>query len=140
MSKIKIYTDGSCYNRTGQGGWAYIVTEDDKELHRDFGGDIGTTSNRMELQAIINALVFCKTEVPFEDIEIYSDSRYCVNGYNKWMYKWEKAGWQYIANSDLWEEMFENKGFDVTWVKGHSENKWNDEVDELANYKNYIVK
>ena len=52
---IKIYTDGSCLNNPGDGGWAAIINYNDKIIKID-GSEKNTTNNRMELMAPINAL------------------------------------------------------------------------------------
>jgi len=58
MNVPEIYTDGSCLkNPGGPGGWAFTVLEN-KEQWSMSGGESCTTNNRMELQAIIEALEF----------------------------------------------------------------------------------
>lgn len=142
MEKVEIYTDGSCYpnDGTGRGGWSYVVTENNQEVDCDSGGENPSTNNRMELIAIIKAMEFCIEYVPHNNIIIYTDSMYCKNGYNSWMYKWKRYGWTNsggeVKNRDLWEKMYELRGFELKWVKGHAENKWNQKADELASYKN----
>jgi ribonuclease HI len=136
--KIEIYTDGSCYYKTKEGGWAFVITEDNKEIVQLGSGEIDTTSNRMELTAIIEAIEVCNLEMPNEDVIIYTDSKYCVNGYTKWMHKWHRNKWQGVKNKDLWKKLYENQGHEVKWVKGHADNKWNELADTLANYKNYL--
>ena len=49
---IKIYTDGSCLNNPGDGGWAAIINYNDKIIKID-GSEKNTTNNRMELMAPI---------------------------------------------------------------------------------------
>jgi ribonuclease HI len=53
--KVVIYTDGACSGNPGPGGWGAILIwgEHRKEL---CGGAADTTNNRMELQAVIEAL------------------------------------------------------------------------------------
>lgn len=139
---IEIYTDGSCFpnDGTGKGGYAFIVVEDNNLVHQYSRKQTPTTNNRMELQAIIDAINFIEQEVPNEKVIIFSDSKYCVNGYNKWMYSWQRYGWRTsmggkVKNQDLWEELFELNNYNVKWVKGHSDNKWNELADQLADYK-----
>ena len=52
---IKIYTDGSCLNNPGNGGWAAIINENEKIL-KISGSKKNTTNNKMELMAPIEAL------------------------------------------------------------------------------------
>ena len=54
---IKIYTDGSCLNNPGNGGWAAIINING-EVKKISGNVKDTTNNKMELMAPIKAL-FC---------------------------------------------------------------------------------
>ena len=75
-------------------------------------------------------------------IEIVSDSTYVVNCFrDRWWEGWIRRGWlnsqrKPVANRDLWEplvDLVRARG-DVTfrWVKGHSGDRLNDLVDEMA--------
>ena len=55
-----IYTDGACKTSNKTGGWAFIVTENDKQLHSAFFYEDDTTNNRMEIMSVIKALEWCK--------------------------------------------------------------------------------
>ena len=61
---VVIYADGACRGNPGPGGWgAWLKSgEREKEL---FGGEPLTTNNRMELTAVIEALVFFKVKWKF---------------------------------------------------------------------------
>ena len=52
---IKIYTDGSCLNNPGDGGWAAIINDNGKII-KISGSEKNTTNNKMELMATIKAL------------------------------------------------------------------------------------
>ena len=133
---IKIYTDGSCLNNPGDGGWAAIIIRDD-ESKEISGNEKGTTNNRMELLAPINAL---KHMNPNEQIEIYTDSQYVKLGITEWINKWVLNNWKTskkedVKNKDLWIELYNlNKSLDVkwNWVKAHAGNTINEKVDLLA--------
>ena len=146
MKKIEIYTDGGVKGNGhihSIGCAAYVVLQDDVLICTGWTSvTAGTTNNREEMKAIINALNnrLCSHE---EHITLYSDSSYCVNGINKWMKIWEKnnflRGDETIPNKDLWEEMFKLVNFfsnlSVMWVRGHDGNKWNEHVDRLCQNK-----
>ncbi|MDA9597498.1 ribonuclease HI [Candidatus Pelagibacter sp.] len=133
---IKIYTDGSCLNNPGDGGWAAIINYNDKIIKID-GSEKNTTNNRMELMAPINAL---KKIDQNNKIEIYTDSQYVKLGITEWIHKWIKNNWQTskkedVKNKELWIELYElTKLFEINWiwVKAHSGNVLNEEVDLLA--------
>lgn len=102
------------------------------------GAEPNTTNNRMELQAVIEALT--RLKFPCR-VNCYSDSAYLVNCFrNKWHVNWQRNGWknskgQPVENQDLWKKLLElMEEHEVTYikVKGHSDNEWNNRCDELA--------
>ena len=133
---IKIYTDGSCLNNPGDGGWAAIINDNGKIL-KISGSEKNTTNNKMELMAPINAL---KKIDKKEQIEIYTDSKYVKLGITEWIHKWSKNNWktskkENVKNKELWLELFKlSKSFEINWiwVKAHAGNPLNEEVDSLA--------
>ena len=133
---IKIYTDGSCLENPGKGGWAAIIN-DDGDMKKVSGGEKNTTNNRMELMAPINALKAINSN---KEIEIYTDSQYVKLGITQWINTWLKNNWKTskkedVKNKDLWLELNNlNNSLDVkwNWVKAHSGNPLNEEVDLLA--------
>jgi ribonuclease HI len=133
---IKIYTDGSCLNNPGNGGWAAIINDND-QIIKISGGEKNTTNNKMELIAPINALKKIDKD---KKVEIYTDSKYVKLGITEWIHKWTKNNWQTskkedVKNKELWIELFElTKSFEINWiwVKAHSGNLLNEEVDSLA--------
>ncbi len=143
MTRLRIYTDGACSGNPGPGGWAWAVAPGG-EPH-GAGGEARTTNQRMEVQAVIEALrahdrLADDNGAPLP-IEIVSDSTYVVNCFrDRWHVKWERNGWvnskkQPVANADLWRPLIELVAAnDVTfgWVKGHSGDPMNDLVDRLA--------
>lgn len=137
MQKVIIYTDGACSGNPGPGGWAAILISG--ELKKEIsGGSKNTTNNIMELTAIIEGLKALKQQC---EVEIYSDSSYCVNSFNQgWIYNWIKKGWKTasgepVKNKELWEELYNlTQIHKVTFhkVKGHADNEFNNRCDELA--------
>ena len=133
---IKIYTDGSCLNNPGNGGWAAIININD-EVKKIRGSVKDTTNNKMELMAPIKALQEIKEQQP---MEIYTDSQYVRLGITDWVHKWIKNNWQTskkepVKNKELWIQLYElTNSFDIKWiwVKAHSGNLLNEEVDLLA--------
>jgi ribonuclease HI len=123
-----IYTDGSCIPNPGPGGWAFCGLEDPEdpdpfEWHVS-GGEPQSTNNRMELTAVIEALNFFPNKKKFH---IYSDSQYVI--------KCAKGIYKRRKNLKLWKEYercSDKKNIEWTWVKGHSNDKYNEIVDVLA--------
>ena len=133
---IKIYTDGSCLENPGKGGWAAIIN-DNGNIKKINGSEKNTTNNRMELMAPINALKNMNSK---EEINIYTDSQYVKLGITEWINTWVKNNWQTskkedVKNKDLWIELYYlNESLNVkwNWVKAHAGNQLNEEVDLLA--------
>ena len=133
---IKIYTDGSCLNNPGNGGWAAIININN-EIKKISGSVKDTTNNKMELMAPIKALQEIKEQQP---IEIYTDSQYVKLGITNWVYKWIKNNWltskkELVKNKELWIQLYElNQSHEIKWiwVKAHAGNALNEEVDLLA--------
>ena len=133
---IKIYTDGSCLNNPGNGGWAAIINQNG-EVKKISGSVKDTTNNKMELMAPIMALKQIKQN---DQIEIYTDSQYVRLGITEWVHKWIKNNWQTskkepVKNKELWIQLYElTNQFEIKWiwVKAHAGNALNEEVDLLA--------
>ena len=133
---IKIYTDGSCLENPGNGGWAAIINHNGN-IKKISGSEKNTTNNRMELSATINAL---KNIITKEEIHIFTDSQYVKLGITEWINKWVKNDWQTakkedVKNKDLWIDLYKlNKSLNVkwNWIKAHAGDPLNEEVDSLA--------
>ncbi|MBU1151292.1 ribonuclease HI [Patescibacteria group bacterium] len=125
--KIKIHTDGSCLGNPGPGGWGAVIHHDSEQVELS-GGAKNTTNNRMEMQAIIEALEWVRAHgCEGCNIEIYSDSSLII--------KTMTEGWKKKANTDLWGEIEKLSAWlniKWIWVKGHASNKYNNLADELA--------
>ena len=75
---IEIYTDGSCFPKSGQGAWAAILLIGEEKIHLS-GLEEHTTNNRMELTAVIKAFEFIiKTIQLPSPILLVSDSQYVL--------------------------------------------------------------
>ena len=133
---IKIYTDGSCLENPGNGGWAAIIN-DKGNIKKISGSEKNTTNNRMELMAPISALKNINSN---DEISVYTDSQYVKLGITEWINTWVKNNWQTskkedVKNKDLWLELYKlNKSFNVkwNWVKAHAGDPLNEEVDLMA--------
>lgn len=137
MKTVTLYTDGACSGNPGPGGWGLILSYNGQEKELS-GGERDTTNNRMELSAVIAGLKALKEPCT---VELYSDSKYVVDAIEKgWAASWRKKGWikadkKPALNTDLWGELLElaeKHELHCHWVKGHSENKYNNRCDQLA--------
>lgn len=134
---VEIWTDGACKGNPGPGGWGALLRSNghEKEL---FGGEELTTNNRMELQAVIEALRALKEPCR---VTLHVDSQYVMNGITKWITGWKRNGWRTaskkpVKNEDLWRALDEEVArHDVrwVWVRGHAGDPGNERADTLAN-------
>ena len=135
--RVTVYTDGACSGNPGPGGWGAVLLFDCGEERRVSGGCKETTNNRMELTAVIEALVVLDGK---HDVCINTDSIYVKNGITSWIHTWKSNGWKTssksaVKNVDLWmrlEELVLRHNMEWKWVKGHSGDKYNEEADVLA--------
>ncbi|SIL07394.1 ribonuclease HI [Mycobacteroides abscessus subsp. abscessus] len=133
---ITVYTDGACHGNPGPGGWGVVLRfgEHEKQL---YGGERGTTNNRMELMAAIMALEAITTP---HQVQLWTDSQYVRNGITSWISGWKRNGWKTSAkapvkNADLWQRLDASAArFDIDWrwVKGHNGHEGNELADQLA--------
>lgn len=137
MSKVTLFTDGSCLGNPGPGGYGAVLSYGDhrKELAQGYRL---TTNNRMELLAVIEGLSILTRSC---DVELYTDSKYVQQAITKnWLKNWQKNGWKTAAkkpvkNQDLWRRLMpllEKHAVEFNWVKGHSGHPENERCDELA--------
>lgn len=137
LKNVKIYTDGACSGNPGPGGYCAILIYNNHEKVIS-GGAPDTTNNRMELMAAIAGLEALREPCK---VDLYSDSKYLVDGITKgWAASWKRRGWiksdkKPALNPDLWDrilQLIETHDVSLHWVKGHSDNEYNNRCDELA--------
>jgi len=135
-----VFTDGACSKNPGPGGYGSIVyfpNQTVKELGEAFKD---TTNNRMEMMGILASLNELKSQT--DNIRVYTDSMYFINGITKWIFGWKKRGWKTaegkdVLNKDLWESIdqrLQTMKSKVMWfyVPGHSNFMPNERVDQIA--------
>ncbi len=141
MTDIEVFTDGGCSGNPGPGGWAFVVRFRN-ELVRCSGGEAHTTNNKMELQAVIEALLFLnkhhrERSVP---IVLHTDSEYVRQGITNWIHKWLKNDWKTTAkrpvkNKEYWvklKELDDALRPQWKWVPGHAGVELNEECDSMV--------
>lgn len=134
-----IFTDGGARGNPGRGGWGFVYVVDDQIITESFGGEDYTTNNRMELTAIIQALLWVKKNKP-GTVDLFTDSKLCEQTYNVWMKGWKNKNWHRksgpIANLDLVKQLDELKQelpeVSIHWLKAHVGIRWNEYADRLA--------
>ncbi|PZC42736.1 MAG: Ribonuclease HI [Chloroflexi bacterium] len=132
-----LFTDGACTGNPGPGGWGAVYVLDGEVIEQRHGHDPDTTNNRMELQAVIEAIHMAPSGRP---LTLYSDSQLVVNTLTQWAAAWEKRGWRRkqgpVENLDLVQPAYAlaraNPDIAITWLRGHSGSRWNEYADALA--------
>ena len=124
------YTDGSCNNLSAnkEGGAAYLILLNGKEILRRSKALIHTTNNRAEMLAIISAVKRCPIGA---DIVIHTDSKYAIFSFGH-----RKRISDSVKNSDLihlYRKEAAQKKVTFEWVKGHNGDRYNEIVDSMAN-------
>jgi ribonuclease HI len=134
---VDIYTDGACRGNPGPGGWAAVLSAGGREKEI-FGAQPLTTNNRMELQAVIEALSALKRPL---QVRLYTDSQYVRRGILEWLPQWKARGWKTadrkpVKNQDLWQQLETaavQHRIEWHWVPGHAGVSGNERCDALAN-------
>lgn len=140
---LNIYVDGSSRGNPGDGGFGVVIINNNK-LEYAFSEQFNNvTNNQMELRAIIHALELIKEKYPEEEVIIHSDSAYCVNMCNNWIWTWSKNDWknskkQIVENYELVKRIWkfismEFPNFQIVKCSGHSGIIENELADRLAN-------
>jgi len=137
MKEIEIWTDGACSPNPGAGGWGAILKMGDRE--KEISGAVeNATNNQMEMLAALKALEQLKYPCR---VKLHSDSDYLVKGMQQdWVSKWENNNWETSSgtepkNLELWQQLQQQDikhEVEWIWVKGHSDNEYNNRCDELA--------
>ena len=135
---VQLYTDGACSGNPGPGGWGLILRHpaSGKVIERS-GGERDTTNNRMELSAVIEGLSLLTRP---SRVELYSDSKYVLDGLRSWMANWKKRGWktaskQPVKNAELWrrlDDLSQAHEIEFHWIRGHAGHPENERADALA--------
>ncbi|MFT7507694.1 MAG: ribonuclease HI [Acidimicrobiales bacterium] len=135
--KIQIFTDGASKGNPGRGGYGAVISR--SSTVTEVGGfKERTTNNEMELRAVIEALKVVQDSS--ETVQIYTDSKYVVQGSTGWIFGWLKNGWKTKAESDvlnkeLWQELLPLlKKVQIEWnrVPGHVGIIGNERADTIA--------
>jgi ribonuclease HI len=131
--------DGACSGNPGPGGWGALLRFENGMVREMGGADPATTNNRMELTAAL-AVLEALAELPrHPDLVIHTDSRYLIDGLQKWMAGWKRRSWRTasggpVLNRDLWEQLDGARlaGLRLVHVRGHSGDPDNDRCDAIA--------
>lgn len=136
---ISIHTDGACSKNPGPGGWGVVIHFSDGSTKELGGGIRETTNNQMELQGAIAALEFLSTHKQSTPVDLYTDSKYVLDGITKWIKGWKKNGWKTkdnkpVKNQEFWQQLDPLNSSNIRWhwVEGHSGDPDNERCDAIA--------
>lgn len=136
---IEIYIDGACSGNPGKGGYGIVLLLPAGQKIEVSEFMPSATSNQTELAAAIAALNLLPENLEDFKIKILSDSNYVVKGITSWINEWKENNWTTkrgpVRNKPMWEKLealTKNIDIEWSWVKGHSDNVYNNRCDELA--------
>jgi len=154
-----LVSDGACMKNPGPGGWGLIVVTPSEHVIEFGGSETESTNNRMELMGFYRGLqeVYRRAkpsteagegrtaEVGNKILHAISDSKYVLDGAEKYIHAWKRNGWKTAAggevkNQEIWEkiakglDLFRQIGFTIEYelVKGHAGNDANERADQIA--------
>lgn len=149
---LYLYSDGSGSNKEKIGSYAIITIESfktrstddtcfletDKTIFEKSEFFTETTTNRMEMQGVLECIKYLNSIEYSDDVEIISDSQYVIYSITK---KWSKT-----KNIDLWKllknehAIFKSRGGNIAyrWIRGH-DLKLKRNLDQRDSYYNDIV-
>lgn len=148
MTDYILNSDGACKNNPGPGGWGLAIRVNGSLIREEWDYKSHTTNNEMELAGIDRALTWLTDQNPgsSDTVLIITDSKYCIQSITEWMAGWKRRGWRtaggdevknlsYMKALDSHMQYFANRGITVKyqWVKGHSNDTYNELADQLAN-------
>lgn len=154
--KYELYVDGGCrgngvIDNPKAGIGCYLEGENLEPIYlKEKLNFEPNTNNKAEIYATIKGLELVNKKINLDcfiknDLMIYTDSAYTLNGITNWINNWKLNGWQTskkepVKNRELWIELDsilertrENFNIEFKKVKGHNGIKGNEIVDRLAN-------
>lgn len=139
---IYIYTDGSSKGNPGPGGFGVVALKDNTIKYSYREQNENTTNNREELKAILHAFYLSQTKFKETNCIICTDSSYCYNICNNWIFSWAKNNWKNskkktVENLDLIQQLYNYLNIDffncqVIRIPGHQNIIGNELADALA--------
>lgn len=150
MAIVIAYTDGSADNIKKTGGYGLVLSTkvNGKSILKKHKSNkyCDTTNNRMEMKGILKALQMCKVG---HTIDIHSDSKYCIDCINLWLFVWINNGTvKTKKNGELWAKIWNEiqrhkdggTNLHFIWIRGHAGNSMNELADKLAKEARFQVK
>jgi ribonuclease HI len=144
---VHIYTDGSFDAASNTGGWAFVVSDGELQLHAASGSEAGPTNNSFEVLAAVKAISWIDAHAAGQAVTLCTDSNHVVEGCRRWRAIWRNNGWQRIdpnprsrrrsiPDAALWQKLdallAKNSMVELQLCKAHSGNAGNDQADALA--------
>lgn len=132
------YTDGSCINNPGKGGWAWMIKSPDGTVASAYGHVADETTNiRMKMLAVVQLL---EATAHIHGLIIRTNCDIIVRGAHDLMSgwkanKWKKSNGKIVANCDLWmqlDELLAVRGVGFEYAKAHKGIFGNETADKLA--------
>ena len=150
MSKLIVFTDGSCRSNGKRGAKAAYAAcwpdHPDKDSAFLLEGQV-QTNNRAEFMGVIHAFAIADTIDPSrtKTLSIYTDCMLLIRSLNEWLPGWKRRGWrksdgQPVVNADLLQRLdhcMSLRPCELHHVPAHTgktdwQSVWNAKVDKMA--------
>lgn len=105
---VSLYVYAHSTDGGKSGGWGVVTVTKDGDTVLN-GKENNTSSNQLVLLGCARALERLRTP---QQVAVYSDSEYLINGMSKWLAGWMKKGWKTasgdpVKNQELWKRLYE---------------------------------
>ncbi len=120
---FRVYTDGSWKGKWGS--WAFVVVRDGTIVHEASGRESGADSQRMEFQAVVEALSYLP---PSSEAHFYTDSRVVYQA-ALGIKKPARTNQDQLLQI---QKLSSQHNISWSWVKAHAGNVYNERCDELC--------
>ena len=96
---VTLYVACSRNEVTRAGGWGAIILDDDGQFQTFAGGEVDTTSYRLEVIGAVKALEALPQPAL---VRLVVEDYYLFNGMTNWIHKWKRTGFKKIKHQDVW--------------------------------------
>jgi ribonuclease HI len=132
---FEVYTDGSL--KKNLGSWAYIILKNGRIIYQASGVSKGTTSQKMEIQAAIEAL---QKTPPGAKIKLFSDSRMLVTTVVQDLAGWQKNDWRksngrpvpHVDQMKVLADLTQEREVSWKWIPAHRGSVYNEKCDQMC--------
>jgi len=133
----RVWSGGACRGNPGPAGWGVLVETSAGQRWTLHGNSRKSTNSRAEMYGLLQGLLAIPLDTP---AVLFTDNRNNLDACYTWRKGWQARGMRTkggpVKNADLWPQIWEALDarplVRIEWVRGHSGNRGNEEVDQIA--------